>query len=92
MHIMEGFFQAELCAAWCTFSILAVAAGFVFVLSALKLPSVTGSCSHPTDTISTIVALTYLSYKAFKPPEFLRRRESCGWSDNRSCRNSKLPN
>ncbi|MHC1595129.1 MAG: energy-coupling factor ABC transporter permease [Methanotrichaceae archaeon] len=29
---------------------LAVAGAFIFVLSALKLPSVTGSCSHPTGT------------------------------------------
>lgn len=29
---------------------LAAAGGFSFVLSALKLPSVTGSCSHPTGT------------------------------------------
>ncbi len=29
---------------------LAAAAGFTFILSALKLPSVTGSCSHPTGT------------------------------------------
>ena len=29
---------------------LGAAAAFVFVLSALKLPSVTGSCSHPTGT------------------------------------------
>ncbi|TBW37407.1 energy-coupling factor ABC transporter permease [Siculibacillus lacustris] len=29
---------------------LAAAAAFSFVLSALKLPSVTGSCSHPTGT------------------------------------------
>jgi cobalt/nickel transport system permease protein len=29
---------------------LAAAGGFTFVLSALKLPSVTGSCSHPTGT------------------------------------------
>ena len=28
--------------------VLAAAGGFTFVLSALKLPSVTGSCSHPT--------------------------------------------
>jgi cobalt/nickel transport system permease protein len=28
--------------------LLGVAAAFAFVLSALKLPSVTGSCSHPT--------------------------------------------
>ena len=30
--------------------ILAVAGAFIFVLSSLKLPSVTGSCSHPTGT------------------------------------------
>lgn len=30
--------------------LLGVAAAFVFILSALKLPSVTGSCSHPTGT------------------------------------------
>lgn len=30
--------------------LLAVAGAFIFVLSCLKLPSVTGSCSHPTGT------------------------------------------
>ena len=30
--------------------LLGVAGAFMFVLSALKLPSVTGSCSHPTGT------------------------------------------
>ena len=30
--------------------ILGVAGAFTFILSALKLPSVTGSCSHPTGT------------------------------------------
>ncbi|RTL47408.1 MAG: energy-coupling factor ABC transporter permease [Rhodocyclaceae bacterium] len=30
--------------------LMGVAAAFTFVLSALKLPSVTGSCSHPTGT------------------------------------------
>lgn len=30
--------------------LLGVAAAFTFVLSALKLPSITGSCSHPTGT------------------------------------------
>jgi len=30
--------------------LLATTGGFAFVLSALKLPSVTGSCSHPTGT------------------------------------------
>ncbi len=30
--------------------LLAVAGAFVFVLSSLKLPSITGSCSHPTGT------------------------------------------
>ncbi len=33
-----------------TLPLLAVAGAFVFVLSSLKLPSVTGSCSHPTGT------------------------------------------
>jgi cobalt/nickel transport system permease protein len=31
-------------------SLLAMTAAFIFVLSALKMPSVTGSCSHPTGT------------------------------------------
>lgn len=30
--------------------LLALAAAFIFVLSALKIPSITGSCSHPTGT------------------------------------------
>jgi len=30
--------------------LLGVTGGFIFILSALKLPSVTGSCSHPTGT------------------------------------------
>ena len=30
--------------------LLGAAAAFVFVLSAMKMPSVTGSCSHPTGT------------------------------------------
>ena len=30
--------------------LVGVSAAFTFVLSALKLPSVTGSCSHPTGT------------------------------------------
>ena len=35
--------------------LLGVCAAFIFILSALKLPSVTGSCSHPTGTgLSTI--------------------------------------
>ena len=37
-------------------TLLAVAGGFIFVLSSLKMPSVTGSCSHPTGTgISTVL-------------------------------------
>jgi cobalt/nickel transport system permease protein len=36
--------------------LLAVSGAFIFVLSSLKLPSVTGSCSHPTGTgLSTIL-------------------------------------
>jgi len=35
---------------------LGLAGGFVFVLSALKIPSITGSCSHPTGVgLSTII-------------------------------------
>src|SRR5512136_300210 len=30
--------------------LLGVTGGFIFILSSLKLPSVTGSCSHPTGT------------------------------------------
>lgn len=30
--------------------LLALAGGFIFVLSAMKIPSVVGSCSHPTGT------------------------------------------
>jgi cobalt/nickel transport system permease protein len=38
-----------------TLPLLGVTGGFVFILSSLKLPSVTGSCSHPTGTgLSTI--------------------------------------
>jgi cobalt/nickel transport system permease protein len=36
--------------------LLAVSGAFIFVLSSLKMPSVTGSCSHPTGTgMSTII-------------------------------------
>ena len=35
--------------------LLGVTGGFIFIMSSLKLPSVTGSCSHPTGTgLSTI--------------------------------------
>jgi cobalt/nickel transport system permease protein len=35
--------------------LLGVTGGFIFILSSLKLPSVTGSCSHPTGTgLSTV--------------------------------------
>lgn len=54
--------------------LLAVAGAFIFVLSSLKLPSVTGSCSHPTGTglgailfgpfITSILALIVLLYQA----------------------------
>ncbi len=30
--------------------LLAVVAAYAFILSAMKIPSVTGSCSHPTGT------------------------------------------
>ncbi len=55
--------------------LLAVAGAFVFVLSSLKLPSVTGSCSHPTGTgmgailfgpgITSVLATIVLVYQAF---------------------------
>lgn len=54
--------------------LLAVAGAFVFVLSSLKLPSVTGSCSHPTGTglgailfgpfITSVLGLIVLLYQA----------------------------
>lgn len=55
--------------------LLAVAGAFIFVLSALKLPSVYGSCSHPTGTgiaaimfgpaISAVLGTIVLLYQAF---------------------------
>ncbi len=55
--------------------LLAVAGAFIFVLSALKLPSVTGSCSHPTGTglaailfgpaITAVLGTIVLVYQAF---------------------------
>ncbi len=54
--------------------ILAVAAAFTFVLSALKIPSLTGSCSHPTGiglgailfgpTAMSVVGLIVLIFQA----------------------------
>lgn len=54
--------------------LLGLAGGFVFVLSALKIPSVTGSCSHPTGvglgailfgpTTMTVVGLVVLLFQA----------------------------
>jgi len=57
-----------------TLPLLAVAGAFVFVLSSLKLPSITGSCSHPTGTgmgsiifgpwITSVLAVIVLVYQA----------------------------
>jgi len=57
-----------------TLPLLAVAGAFIFVLSSLKLPSVTGSCSHPTGTgmgaiifgpwITSVLAVIVLVYQA----------------------------
>jgi cobalt/nickel transport system permease protein len=57
-----------------TLPLLAVAGAFVFVLSSLKMPSVTGSCSHPTGTgmgaiifgpwITSVMAMIVLIYQA----------------------------
>lgn len=54
--------------------LLALAGGFVFVLSALKIPSVTGSCSHPTGvglgailfgpTAMTVIGVIVLLFQA----------------------------
>jgi cobalt/nickel transport system permease protein len=54
--------------------LLAVAGAFIFVLSSLKLPSVVGSCSHPTGTgiaaiifgpaISAVLGMIVLLYQA----------------------------
>ena len=58
-----------------TLPFLAVAGAFVFVLSSLKLPSITGSCSHPTGTgmgaiifgpgITSVLAVIVLVYQAY---------------------------
>jgi cobalt/nickel transport system permease protein len=57
-----------------TLPLLAVAGAFVFVLSSLKMPSVTGSCSHPAGTgmgaiifgpgITSVMAMIVLIYQA----------------------------
>lgn len=45
-----------------TLPLLGVCGAFIFILSALKLPSVTGSCSHPTGTgLSAIVFGPYIT-------------------------------
>ena len=54
--------------------ILTVAGAFIFVLSSLKIPSVTGSCSHPTGTgigaiifgpaITAVLSTTVLIFQA----------------------------
>ena len=53
MHIMEGYLPAGYCVAWgviCLPFLIAGFISFVFVISSLKIPSVTGSCSHMTGT------------------------------------------
>ena len=60
--------------------LLGVAAAFAFVLSALKLPSVTGSCSHPTGTglgallfgpvAMAPIGAVVLLFQALLPPAF----------------------
>jgi len=54
--------------------LLAVSGAFVFVLSSLKMPSVTGSCSHPTGTglsaimfgpfLTSVLGMIVLLYQA----------------------------
>ena len=61
MHIMEGYLPAGYCVAWGLICLPFLIAGFfslknkvkgafIFVISSLKIPSVTGSCSHMTGT------------------------------------------
>jgi len=55
--IMLGMYQLKkiLAADREALPLLGVTGGFIFILSSLKLPSVSGSCSHPTGTgLSTI--------------------------------------
>jgi len=48
--------------------LLALSGAFTFVLSALKLPSVTGSCSHPTGTgLGTILFCPRVSHLSSGP-------------------------
>jgi cobalt/nickel transport system permease protein len=57
-----------------TLPLLAVSGAFIFVLSSLKMPSVTGSCSHPTGTglsaimfgpfLTSVLGLIVLLYQA----------------------------
>jgi cobalt/nickel transport system permease protein len=54
--------------------LLAVSGAFIFVLSSLKMPSVTGSCSHPTGTgmgailfgpwMTSVLSIIVLIYQA----------------------------
>ncbi len=70
VHKMSGIVKEQRDA----MPLLAVAGAFVFVLSSLKLPSVTGSCSHPTGTgmgailfgpwITSVLATIVLIYQA----------------------------
>ena len=55
MHIMEGFLPITFCVLWGVICVPFLVVGFmtgafVFVISSLKIPSVTGSCSHMTGT------------------------------------------
>ena len=60
--------------------LLGVTGGFIFILSSLKLPSVTGSCSHPTGT-----GLSTMSLRAMDHSRNLRNCSpvpesvSCSW-------------
>jgi len=55
--------------------LLGVTGGFIFILSSLKLPSVTGSCSHPTGTglsaicfgpwITSVICAIVLLFQSF---------------------------
>ena len=74
--VAAGFFsiQKKVALAPKTKVLLAMCGAFAFVLSALKLPSVTGSCSHPTGvglgailfgpTATTVLGLIVLIFQA----------------------------
>ena len=57
---------------------LALAGAFIFVLSALKIPSVTGSSSHPTGVgLSTILFRTFCNFHSWNNRINISSRIAC---------------